>query len=147
MKWLWDTNVVSETGKERPDRRVVAWITSLPRHDSAISSVTLAELQSGLGKAPGDKREQLVAWIETEVINGFGNRILPVTVEILVDWLTLGRRLAANRTARPAADTLIASTARVHDLIVATRNARDFAGTGVIVYNPWTDETTKMDAV
>jgi toxin FitB len=146
MKWLWDTNVVSETGKERPDRRVMAWIASLPQNDSAISLVTLAELQSVLGNARSERREQLVSWIESEVIDQFRYRILPVTVEILTDWLILGRRLSAKRAGRPAADTLIAATARVHALIVVTRNIRDFAGTGITVYNPWTDETTRMDA-
>jgi predicted nucleic acid-binding protein len=35
------------------------------------------------------------------------------------------------------ADAMIAATALVHDLTVVTRNAKDFAGQGVAVFNPW----------
>jgi predicted nucleic acid-binding protein len=47
--------------------------------------------------------------------------------------------------ARNSADLLIASTARVHNLIIVSRNARDFAGTGVVVYDPWNGETHRME--
>jgi predicted nucleic acid-binding protein len=58
----------------------------------------------------------------------------------------LNRRLAARRLARKAADTLIAATARVYGLTVVTRNVRDFADTGIVVYDPWHDKTHRMGA-
>jgi len=68
-----------------------------------------------------------------------------LTTGILVEWLELGRRNAAAGKTRAPADLLIAATARVHDLIVVSRDVRDFAGTGVLVYNPWNDKTHHMD--
>jgi predicted nucleic acid-binding protein len=87
----------------------------------------------------------LQRWLEEEFPALFEDRILPVSSQILVDWLALGRRLAASGTTRPASDLLIAATARVHDLILVTRNTRHFAGTGLIVYDPWTGKTHHME--
>jgi hypothetical protein len=70
---------------------------------------------------------------------------LPLTSEILVDWLELARQLAGRRITRAAPDVLIAATARIHNLTVVTRNVRDFADTGVVVYDPWNDQTHSMD--
>ena len=80
-------------------------------------------------------------WIDTEIATSVRRTNTPV------DDRNPGR-LARTRSqilsggglARPA-DLLIAATARVHDLILVTRNARDFAGTGVVVYDPWTGKT------
>jgi predicted nucleic acid-binding protein len=102
----------------------------------------VAELRVGAVAARSEKRRQeLTRWIESEIEDAFTGRILPLTIGILIDWLRLMRRLAATGQTRSAADLLIAATARVHDLILVTRNARDFAGTGIVVYDPWTSET------
>ncbi len=74
-----------------------------------------------------------------------GERMLSVTLEILVDWLDVGRRLSAKGMTRNSADLLVASTARIHGLIVVSRNVRDFAGTGVVVYDPWNSETHRTE--
>jgi predicted nucleic acid-binding protein len=69
-----------------------------------------------------------------------------LTQDVLVDWLILSRKLAVRGISRTAPDLLIAATARVGDLTVVTRNVRDFADTGVVVYDPWNDQTHRMDA-
>jgi predicted nucleic acid-binding protein len=79
--------------------------------------------------------------MDTAVASWLGERTLPATLEILVDWLDLGRKLSAKGMTRNPADLLIAATARVHGLIVVSRKVRDFAGTGVVVYDPWNSET------
>jgi toxin FitB len=145
MRWLWDTNVVSEAMAKRPNPKVLNWMNLQAAGDSAISIVTLAELRAGAETAPGERRRQLNDWIEESVVTTFEGHILPLSLEIVTGWLAVGRRLAAKRITRDPADMLIAATARVHALIVVTRNMRDFAGTGITVYNPWTDETTRMD--
>lgn len=148
MKWLWDTNVVSEIGRGRPDRGVLAWMERQPAVDSVISIVTLAELRAGAAIVQDElRRTRLTQWIDATVAELFSSRTLPLTLPILTIWLGFGRRLAARRTSREAADLLIAATARVHDLILVTRNVRDFAGTGVTVYNPWSNQTETMDAL
>lgn len=147
MKWLLDTNVVSESLRPHPDRRVLAWIAAHPGDQLAISILTLAELRSGVAMLHDDSRRgELERWIDTYVNPSFGERTLPVTLDILIDWLQLSRLLHLKGRPRTAADVLMASTARVHDLIVVSRNSRHFANTGVVLYDPWTGRTHAMDA-
>jgi predicted nucleic acid-binding protein len=148
VKWLLDTNVVSEGVQKRPSSKVVSWIAAEPTGATAISIVTLAELRDGASTARDEtKRRELTEWIDTEIVDSFGNRTLPLTAEILVDWLGLSRRLRAKGKTRDAADLLIAATARVHNLAVVSRNARDFVGTGVVVYDPWNDVIHRAEMI
>lgn len=146
MRWLLDTNVVSEGVRPSPNPAVMAWTASRSEQDIAISIVTLAELRSGALQAQQRAlRQRLTEWIETEVTRSFDGRTLPLTLEVLTDWLSLARGLRALGRPQSAPDLLIASTARVHNLILVTRNVRDFADTGVLVYDPWSGDTHKMD--
>lgn len=146
MKWLLDTNVVSEGVRPRPHPAVLAWTADQSEQDIAISVVTLAELRSGIRQVQQHGlRHRLAEWVETEVTRSFAGRTLPLTVEILTDWLLLARGLRALGRPQSAPDLLIAATARVHSLILVTRNVRDFADTGILVYDPWTGETHKME--
>jgi toxin FitB len=144
VKWLLDTNVVSEGIRLRPNRKVVSWVEQHPLDDLAISIVTMAELQDGA--ASGGSEDRLAQWLEDTVLPSFAERTLPLTLPVLIEWIRLSRRLAAERMTRKASDLLIAATAQHHGLTVVTRNLRDFVPTGVAVYNPWTDETRKMEA-
>ena len=147
MKWLLDTNVVSEGVRKSPSHSVLKWIAAQPPVDLAISVVTIAELRDGLASARNPIRfQELSHWLSTEIPGTFKDRTLAVTSDILIDWLQLARGLRGSGKTRDPADLLIASTARIQRLAVVTRNTRDFASTGVTVYNPWTDETHIMEA-
>lgn len=147
MKWLVDTNVISETARNSPNRTVMRVLSDFGRHDSGLSAVTLAELRVGIRTMPiSSRRDRLEIWVSQEIERTFAGRVLPVTLDILVEWVALTRRLKAKGRSQYAADLLIAATARVHHLTLVTRNTRDFASTGVTVYNPWTDETPTMEA-
>jgi len=147
VKWLIDTNVVSETATPRPNPRVLRWFGAQPAQDIAMSIVTVAELQHGvlLTRDQG-RRTELATWIDRDVFALFAGRILIIDTAILVHWLDLQRLLAARRQTRSPADMLLAATAQVRALTLVTRNTRDFANAGITVYNPWTDETHKMEA-
>jgi predicted nucleic acid-binding protein len=147
VKWLLDTNVVSESIRPRPEPRVLAWLSNQPVEQMAISIVTLAELRDGTSTVTDStRRRRLERWIDTEVIRSFANRTLPLTVDILVQWLFLARTLSAKGRPRSAPDLLIAATARVHDLVIVSRNYQDFIGTPVSVFDPWAEKTHRMDA-
>ena len=78
MRWLLDTNVVSETALPRPNRTVLAWIARQPEDPVAISTVTLAELQDGINLTADDRRRtQLIQWLEHSVIHGSVNAACP----------------------------------------------------------------------
>jgi len=146
MKWLADTNVISEPMRARPDASVLNWIDT---HEAelAISIVTLAELRDGVvTQSNAERRDRLEHWMSALVFPRFGQRTFALTLDVLTDFLALARKLGARGRPQSAPDLLIAATARTHRLIVATRNVRGFANTGITVYNPWTDETQEMEA-
>ena len=147
MRWLLDTNVISEGIRPQPDRAVVGWLAARSPELLAVSMVTLAELHHGTAVLSNEKeRLRLMRWIETEITEFFQGRVLPLTLEILIDWLTLSRRLERLGRPRSAPDLLIAATARVHEMIVVSRNTRDFADTGVVLFDPWTGQTHRMES-
>src|ERR1700740_1560863 len=121
MKWLLDTNVVSESPRPRAHRGVLAWMSGQPREQMAISIVTVAELRDGAATVTDERRQrQFEQWIETDIAELFADRTLPLTLDILVHWLLLGRKLFAKGRPRSAPDLLIAATAWVHGLIVVS---------------------------
>ena len=134
--FLLDTNVVSELRRrERADPNVGAWADSLPPADMFISSVTILELETGallLGRRDERQGRLIQQWIEARVLPTFADRILPVDTAV-------ARRCAALQVPnpRPYRDSLIAATAIVHGLTVATRNRTDFEAMEIPVLNPW----------
>ena len=146
MKWLLDTNVVSEGIRPRPEDSVLRWLADQPAGELSISDVTLAELRVGAaGFADDVQRNRFERWF-LRTIESFHGRTLPLTVEILVHWLKLARQLRMRGKPQSAPDLHIAATAHIHGLIVVSRNVRDFAETGILVYDPWSGETHRMDA-
>jgi toxin FitB len=118
----------------------------LPVAETAISAVTLAELEFGAQSAPTPtRREELAQWIEKQIIPRFQHRTLAVDGEVLTEWLDLMKRIAAARRSGLATDLLIAATARVHKLIIVTRNSRDYAGTGATILDPWSGRTHVLE--
>jgi toxin FitB len=146
VKWLFDTDIVSESVKPRPNRNVLRWVALQPPKDVTLSIVTIAELRLGAALTRDEMHQrELSRWIDDDIVLMFGDRVLPITMPILIDWLDLMRQFAAKRRGGAPADLLLSATARAHGLIVVTRNIRDFAGTGTTVYNPWTEATHNME--
>jgi hypothetical protein len=146
VKWLLDTNVISEPARDRPHGAVIEWLRTKPLEDLAISIVTFAELQDGAESNPDQyRRQRLLDWVENEVATRFQNRVLALSNEVLVDWLRLSRRLRVKGITRDASDMLIAATARIYRVGLVTRNVRHFMDTALIVYDPWNDKTHHME--
>lgn len=140
MNYLLDTNVVSEWVRPRPDLRVIRWLEDVDEDRVFLSVVTLAELQQGIELLPdGEKRTRLSAWLANELLDRFEARLLDITADIAREW---GRvRAARQRSGRPLGpvDAFFAATSRVRKLTLATRNDRDFADSGIELFNPWLD--------
>jgi toxin FitB len=146
VRWLLDTHVISEGVRKKPSPKVLDWIATRPSGETAISIVTLAQLRDGaLCMSDEAKRRQLTAWIDTEIVDFFYNRTLPLSIDILLGWIGLARTLRLKGRTRDPTDLLIAATARVHDLILVSRNVRHFAGTGIVIYDPWNDQTHQTE--
>lgn len=132
-RYLLDTNVVSELRKIRPHGAVVSWISGLNPAQLCLSAVTLGELQAGIERTrrqdPG-KASELEAWLESLPLS---HDVLPMDAACFREW----GRLIERRSDDLVEDAMIAATARVHNLIVATRNERHFRILGVELFNPF----------
>jgi hypothetical protein len=131
---LFDTNVVSELVRPRPDAAVAAFVRA--QNDPLISVITVHELTYGAERAPPARRAKLLAWIAA-LRSQFAGRIVAVGEDIAAEAGRL--RAAAEAQGRPteAIDALIAACAAAHGAAVATRNTADFEPMGVPVLNPW----------
>ena len=135
MTYLLDTNVISEVTARRPDARVLAWSTSY-EDECCLSCVTLGEIWKGIHLMPDGKRKQGISRWATGIEDGFSDRVLALDAEILKAWGRLYARHEAKGFNMGIIDSLIAATALVHDLTIATRNTNDFPRE-VKTVNPW----------
>ena len=135
MRYLLDSNLLSETTKPAPEFRVELWLT-IHESEAAVSVLTMGELEKGVLLLPeGCRRNVVEAWFQRVRLQMHG-RILTVDEKIMSCWAELyagelrrGRRLEV-------VDSLLAATAIHHRLTIATRNVRDFPA-GVALVNPW----------
>lgn len=136
MKYLLDTNVISELVKREPNIRVIRWIEACDEYALFLSVITFGELQKGITKLNDrDRIGRLQNWVNQDLTKRFEGRILPVDVEVMFTW---GRMQGVSEgVSLPVMDSLIAATAIRHKLTVATRNVRDLERCQVAVYNPW----------
>lgn len=136
MKYLIDTNIVSELRKgRRADEAVRRWWQSVESGDVALSVIVLGEVRAGIERQRhrGDLPTALVfeTWLETLEAE-FARRVLPVDGRVADLW---GRLQVPSP--RPFPDALLVATALVHDLVLVTRNVRDVEMTGVKLLNPF----------
>ena len=138
MRYLLDTNVLSELVRREPAPRVVSWVAGQSPLDLAISALTLGELAKGVGTiAPGRHRDALQRWVAREVPRQFTGRLLDVDARVATRWGELAASATREGRPLPVIDGLLLATAAVHDLVLVTRNERDCAGRGVAIHNPW----------
>jgi toxin FitB len=138
MKYLVDTNVISELVARQPDERVLGWIRSVREDQLFLSVITIGEIKKGIERLPDSPRKpQLTAWLEQDLLERFKDRILSLDTPILLAWGAMTARLQAICQPLPAIDSLIAAQAIHHSLTLATRNLHDFASSGVQLVNPW----------
>jgi toxin FitB len=133
MTFLLDNNVVSELRKSRPHSAVTAWKRSVPLHQLSIPAIVVAEIQDGIERThrqDAAEAKELENWLDG-VMSYY--TILPADGVIFREWA----RLMHGRQDDLSADAMIAATARILGLIVATRNVRDFKPFNVQVFNPF----------
>jgi predicted nucleic acid-binding protein len=135
MKYLLDTNVLRELGKTSPHKNVAAWLKSVNDIDLTISALTVREIAKGVAKLRKTKPETAAALAMTvaAIFDAFDGRILPIDRAVASVW---GEALGESE--KHVDDVGLAATARVHGLIVVTRNVKDFDGRGVRVFDPFT---------
>jgi len=136
--FLLDTNVISELRRsDKAAPRVLAWASAAPLATFFLSSISVLELE--LGVLLVERRDAvqggvLRAWLDGQVLPRFEGRVLGVDTAVALQCARL--HVPDPRAHR---DALIAATAMVHGMTVATRNVADFAPTGVPTFNPWSE--------
>ena len=138
MKYLLDTNVVSEMVAKQPNPRVLQWLDSLDADSVYISVITIGELRKGIEKlGDGTRKQALLQWLYEDLPARFAGRILTLDVEAMLEWGAMTGQMARAGTPLPAIDSLIAALARHYGCILVTRNETDLAPAGIDVANPW----------
>ncbi len=131
--YLLDTNVVSELRRPKPHGAVLRWFAEVPAEQLFISAVTIGEIQAGIEitrEQDVGKALALEAWLD-EVASGYG--VLPMDATCFREWARLKHR----KSDTLIEDAMIAATAVVHELVVATRNVRDFQVFDTPTLNPF----------
>jgi len=134
VNFLVDANVLSEPTKPSPDSKVVEWLRSNER-ELAVDPIILGEIRFGIHLLPAGKRRQRLEHWFTEGVSHIV--CLPFDADAGLRWAKLLADLRAKGQAMPIKDSLVAATARAHDLTIATRNVADFKRAGVKVVNPF----------
>lgn len=135
MSYLLDTNVLSELRRKVPNPQVAQWIEQRPIHSLYLSVLTLGEIRKGVaGVSEPQRQAALLDWLENELPQFFGGRILTIDQAVAERW---GRLLAHAGRPLPVIDSLLAATALQHGLTLVTRNLRDFALPDLEVIDPW----------
>lgn len=135
---ILDTNVVSEPLKPAPDPAVLAWLDAQAPPTLWLTSITLAELLAGIAALPaGKRRRQLMSALSEKILPLFEGRVLAFDTPAAHAFAAV--QAGATAAANPIgfADGAIAAIATTHGFALATRNVRDFKGTGVTVIDPW----------
>lgn len=138
MRLLLDTNVLSEVTRPAPNARVLNWLDGLDEDRSFISVVSIAEIRRGVALMDeGRKREALAEWLARDLPQRFEQRVLPVDELVALAWGDLMGLAKRSGRGLSSMDGLIAATAIAGELILATRNTKDFEGFGMELFDPW----------
>lgn len=135
MRYLLDTNIISNILKQQPSAPLTAWMAEQTDEDLFIASLTIAEIRRGILEKPvGKRRDQLQAWFAgpegPQAL--FAGRVLPFDEKAALLWAQLMANGKARGRPRSALDTIIASVAEANECVVVTDNEKDFAGIQVV---------------
>ncbi len=139
MNYLLDTCVISELVKPTPDTNVIDWINNTPSERLYLSVITIGEVRKGLTKLPDSKRKDLLTnWLNS-LLEDYDNRIYPINLRVTVNWGIIQGKAEKKGTPMASIDSLIAATAYTYNLVLVTRNVRDFEAGNLPLRNPWVE--------
>jgi len=138
VKYLLDTNVISEFISKNPNRKAVNYILTLHETDLYLSAITIGEIKAGIEKLDNSrKKETLLQWLEKDLLNRFENKIIPVDTDVMLKWGEINNRLKKLGTPLPVMDSLIGASCEVYNMTLITRNEKDFKNINIQIINPF----------
>lgn len=139
MKFLLDTNVISEPKQKQPNKKVLEWLDAQDESKFYLSVLTIGEIRKGITRLDsGKKKAELEEWVE-KLRNRFARRLLPLSEKTFLVWGKLCGEFENQGIIRSALDSLLEATALEHELILVTRNVKNFQNSQVTILNPWED--------
>jgi predicted nucleic acid-binding protein len=135
---LLDTNVVSEWTRPMPSQALVRWVDEQRENELFLSVMTFAELRRGASLlAPGKKREALRHWIDGALTQRFAGRVVAIDRAICDAWGDVMAKARKRGSGLSVMDGFFAATALVHELVLVTRNTKDFEGLDLQLIDPF----------
>jgi len=145
LKYLLDTNIISELIAKNPNSGVVSFVKSLDEELIFLSVITIGEIKLGIENIDDSsvKKEFLRNWFYHDLMNRFKNKIVDIDSDIIFSWAKISNKLKKCGKPMPIMDSLIASTCLAKNFILITRNIKDFENIEIEVVNPFLSETKK----
>ena len=134
---ILDTNVVSALMNDPAEPSVVAWLDRQPRSSIWTTSVTVFEIQNGLGTMPAGKRQGTLSQVFDRIVDGIGHRVAILDEESALLAANLATLRQKKGRVVELRDTLIAGIVLARHASLATRNVTHFADIGATIINPW----------
>jgi predicted nucleic acid-binding protein len=132
-----DTNVVSELMRPSPSSLVVDWVRTHSERELYTTSITLAEIRYGIERLPDGRRKDVLRTTADDVFTAFEEHVLPFDAKAAVQYATIVSDRDHAGLPIDGFDAQIAAICRTHRAALATRNLKDFQGTGLDVIDPW----------
>ncbi|WP_200414889.1 type II toxin-antitoxin system VapC family toxin [Arcobacter sp. FWKO B] len=138
MRYLLDTNIVSELISKKPNENVLNFLNTLSEEDVLLSVLTVGEIKSGIENLQDSvKKETLTLWLNNDLLNRFKNRLLDIDLNIMLVWGEIIQKNKKIGSPLPIIDSLIGATCIVNNLTLVTRNESDFKNLDINIINPF----------
>ena len=139
MKYLLDTNIISELITKQPNQNVLNFLSSINENDTYLSVITIGEIKTGIENVKNiDKKEKLCKWLEEDLLIRFKNRIVDIDLDIMITWGKINQNLKSVGKPLPIMDSIIASSCIYTKFTLITRNEKDFQNLDLNIINPFT---------
>ena len=138
MRYLLDTNVISEFIAKKPNQKVLNYIKSLDEDDIYLSVITIGEIKFGIQKVKSQvRKEQLLSWLEDDLLQRFEGKIIDIDTQTMLKWGEINQHLQSIGRPISIMDSLIAATSMAKEMSLVTRNVKDFCDFDIEIVNPF----------
>ena len=141
MKYLLDTNIISEFVSKKPNQKVIDYVSSLDENDVYLSVITIGEIRFGIEKLDKEKQKKKIKslsdWLNNDLMQRFDGRVLDIDMKIMLKWGEINAQLQKIGKPMPIMDSLIASSCLAKEFVLITRNENDFYSFEIEMVNPF----------
>ena len=141
MKYLLDTNIISEFVSKKPNQKALDYVNSLDENDIYLSVITIGEIRFGIEKLDKDKQKKKIKslsdWLNNDLMQRFEGRVLDIDMETMLKWGEVNAQLQKIGKPMPIMDSLIASSCLAKGFVLITRNEKDFYSFKIEMVNPF----------